>query len=301
MSSQQQIKNLVKEADVYRQQGLLAQSKETYLKVLTLLENTGNGGNRKKLVDAIAARIKQVDRDLETDKADQGRPQLSEDVQELIRNVFSFSPDSEKAAVEGVIALAKFGQYERALVDFRKLLKKGIMPLVVAKNILRCHLALSSPNEAIDQYEQWLSSDLLSKQDLGNLRVFLGNILERKGIEANLPVVEEGFVDDEHGSSQESEFLDISSVGVKLTAGPQTGQMVEFDVTFQSGNVISVVVPSREEEVVKSFKPGTALPDIQLFSPIAILRGKGTVSGKTKIKSGPQEGDYMFDIKIQSA
>jgi hypothetical protein len=76
---------------------------------------------------------------------------------------------------------------------------------------------------------------------------------------------------------------------------------VEFDVTFQSGNVISLVVPSREEDVLNSFKPGTALPDIQLFSPIAILKGKGVVSGKTEIKSGPQQGDYMFDIRIQSA
>ena len=301
MSAQQRIKNLVKEGDLYRQQGLLMQSKETYLKVLRLLENGGDGGNRKKLMDAIATRIQGVERDLEYDKADDGRPQLSEDVQDLIRNAFSFSSDKDKAAVEGVIALAKFGQYERALADFRALLQRGVMPLVVAKNILRCHLALSSPNEAIDQYEQWLCSDRLSTQDLGNLRVFLGNILERRGIEANLPVVDETPAEEAHGSGQENEFLDISSVGLRLTAGPEKGQMVEFNVTFQSGNVISVVVPASQREVVSSLEPGTGLSDIQLFSPIAILKGKGVVSGKTEIKSGPQQGDYMFDIKIQSA
>lgn len=301
MSTQAQIKALVKEADLYRQQGLLAQSKSGYLKILELLKDNGIANRSEKLVKAISARIEAVDRVLEEHETDDGRPALSEDVQDLIQNVFSFSCNEDKAAVEGVIALAKFGQYERALAEFRNLLRKGVMPLVVAKNILRCHLALASPNEAIDQYEQWLSSDLLTKQDMANLRVFLANILDRRGIEANLPVVEETVHQDDPGGNQEGEFLDISSVGVKLNAGPEAGQMVEFDVTFQSGNVISVVVPSREQEVVKSFSPGTALSDIQLFSPIAILRGKGVVSAKTKIKSGPQEGDYMFDIKIQSA
>ena len=41
------------------------------------------------------------------------------------------------------MALAKFGQYESALKEFDGLLKGGIMPLVAAKNIIRCHLALS--------------------------------------------------------------------------------------------------------------------------------------------------------------
>jgi len=76
--------------------------------------------------------------------------------------------------------------------------------------------------------------------------------------------------------------------------------MVEFDVTFQSGNIISIVVSSNQNDLVKAFDIGTVLPDMQFYSPIAIFKGKGIVSGKTQIRSGPKQGDYMLDIRVES-
>ena len=299
MSDQQHIKSLVKEAEVYQKQGLLAQSKETYVKILKFVEKNHSLGNNGKLLDAVANRIQAVDKALAGNNKD-AVPELSHDVQGLIQRLFAFSDDKDRAAVEGVIALAKFGQYEGALAQFQGLLKKGTMPLVVAKNILRCHLALSSPNEAIDQYERWLTDDSLSKNELENLRTFLKSILERRGIQTKLAVADESIREKGGNTGQESEFLDISSIGVKLHSGLHKAGMVEFEVTFQSGNVISVVVSSKQKDLLDIFKTGIVLPEMQLYSPIAIFKGTGVVSAKTKIKSGPQQGNYMFDIKIQS-
>ncbi len=299
MSDQQHIKSLVKEAEVYQKQGLLVQSKETYMKILMFVEKNQKLGNNGKLLDAITNRIQAVDKALTANDKEATVPELSRDAQDLIQRLFAFSDDKDRAAVEGVIALAKFGQYESALEQFQGLLKEGVMPLVVAKNILRCHLALSSPNEAIDQYERWLTDDLLSKIELENLRTFLTSILERRGIQAKLEAADESFREKGRNAGQEGEFLDISSIGVRLHSGSHKAGMVEFDVTFQSGNVISVVVSSKQKDLLDILKTGIVLPDMQLYSPIAIFKGTGVVSAKTKIKSGPQQGNYMFDIKIQ--
>ncbi|MBW2108585.1 MAG: tetratricopeptide repeat protein [Deltaproteobacteria bacterium] len=300
MSGQEYIKSLIKEAELYQSQGLLAQSKDTYLKVLAFVKKSPNFRNHKKLEGAIADRIRGLEEGLVGVNRPALVPDLDPEVQNLIKNLFSFSEDQNTAAMEGAMALARFGQYERALEEFRKLLKRGILPLAAAKNILRCHLALSSPNDAIDQYERWVSGNQLSKQQLEKIRDFLQGLLERKGIKASLPAVDEPGPPEALNRGKEGDVLDISSVGIRLSEGPRKGKMVEFDVTFQSGDVISVVVSADEKELLEALKENVVLPDMQFYSPIAIFKGRGVVSGKTKIRSGPKQGDYMLDIKIES-
>ena len=61
---------------------------------------------------------------------------LSPQLQNLIKRLFTFSKTKEVGAIEGAIALAKFGQYEEAVNELQKLLKDGVLPTVAAKNIL---------------------------------------------------------------------------------------------------------------------------------------------------------------------
>jgi len=75
---------------------------------------------------------------------------------------------------------------------------------------------------------------------------------------------------------------------------------VELDVSFQSGNVISLIVSSKDEHLIENLKVGVRLDDVHFYSPVAIFRGSGVVSAKTQIKSGPKKGDYSLDIKIES-
>jgi hypothetical protein len=140
----------------------------------------------------------------------------------------------------------------------------------------------------------------LSKGYLKHTRAFLANVLEKRGIKTKLPeVVQASSVADQ--KDEQEDVLDISSVRVQLENGPDNGSVVEFDVSFQSGNIISVIVSAKQKDLADTFSLGIRLPDIQFYSPIAIFRGSGIVSGKTKIKSGPKRGDYMLDIKIDGA
>ena len=298
MSDQDQIRSLVKEAEIYRDQGLFVASREKYLDILQFIKQNKTLYNDKKLVNAVRKKITNLEKDVAGIHQETAAPELSQEVQGLIKKLFSFSKHQGAAAMEGAVALAKFGQYEAALSEFHRLMEHGTFPLMAAKNILRCHLALSSPSAAIKQFSQWVSGDLLSKEYLQQMRVFLANILEKKGIKSKLPeVVQASSVADR--SDEQEEVLDISSVRVQLENGPDKGTVVEFDVSFQSGNIISVIVSARQKDLADNFSLGIRLPDIQFYSPIAIFRGSGIVSGKTKIKSGPKRGDYMLDIKIE--
>lgn len=297
MSDQDHIRSLVKEAEIYRDQGLFVASREKYLNILQFIKKNKTLYNDKKLVSAVRKKITNLEKDVAGIHQETAAPDLSQEVQGLIKKLFSFSKNQGAAAMEGAVALAKFGQYEAALAEFHRLLEQGTFPLMAAKNILRCHLALSSPSAAIDQFRQWVSGDLLSREYLKQTRVFLANILEKKGIKSKLPeVVQASSVADR--SDEQEEVLDISSVRVQLENGPDKGTVVEFDVSFQSGNIISVIVSARQKDLADNFSLGIRLADIQFYSPIAIFRGSGIVSGKTKIKSGPKRGDYMLDIKI---
>jgi hypothetical protein len=297
MSDQDHIKSLVKEAEIYRGQGLFVASREKYLHVLQFIKKNKQLCRDKKLVNVVKQKIVNLEKDVAGLHQEAAVPELSQEVQGLIKKLFSFSKDEGAAAMEGAVALAKFGQYEAALAEFHRLLKEGTFPLMAAKNILRCHLALSSPSAVIDQFGQWVSGSLLSKEQLKQTRAFLANVLERRGIKTKLPeIVGASSVTDR--SSEPEEVLDISSVRVQLGHGPDKGSVVEFDVSFQSGNIISVIVSAKHKDLADTFSLGIRLPDIQFYSPIAIFRGSGTVSGKTKIKSGPKRGDYMLDIKI---
>jgi len=297
MSDQDHIRSLVKEAEIYRGQGLFVASREKYLDILQFIKKNKRLSNDKKLINVVRKKIIDLEKDVAGIHQETAAPELSQEVQGLIKKLFSFSKNQGAAAMEGAVALAKFGQYEAALAEFHRLLKDGTFPLMAAKNILRCHVALSSPKAAIDQFGQWVSGNSLSKEYLKHTRVFLANVLEKKGIKSRLPEVVQASSGADQSDEQE-EVLDISSVRVQLENGPDKGSVVEFDVSFQSGNIISVIVSARQKDLADTFSLGIRLLDIQFYSPIAIFRGSGIVSGKTKIKSGPKRGDYMLDIKI---
>ena len=96
----------------------------------------------------------------------------------------------------------------------------------------------------------------------------------------------------------EEEFIDISSIGIYFTAGPAKGKVIEFDVNFQSGNMLSLIISKNDAKNIESIQEGDILNDLQFFSPIAMFNGSGVVSAKSQIKTGPKQGDFCLDIKI---
>jgi len=300
MSDEERIKSLMKEAEVYQKHGLLEESKEKYEEILNFIQNHERYSGDTELIDEVTSKIRTVEESLvEIDQAND-TPELSQEVQGLISRLFSFSADKGTAEVEGAVMLAKFGQYEKAIPEFQRLIKEGIMPLLSAKNILMCHMFLSAPDAAVAQFKQWVSQDSFSRKELRYMRAFLGDAFVKQGIKADLPQVDDAPLEDAQPEQQVVDIIDISSFAVRLEDGPRKGETVDFEVTFQLGNKVSTVISTQQKDLVEAFKPGLRLSEIQCFSSLAAFNGKGIVSEFKTITSGPRRGDYSLDITIDS-
>jgi tetratricopeptide (TPR) repeat protein len=308
MDTESLIKSLLKEAELYQSQGLLDDAKQKYDNAAALIEKNPELENRQDLFDTVSEKIgalgSAIDR---VEKASKPR-ELSAKVQDLIKNLFAFSDEKDKdeTELEGAIALAKFGQFDRALAEFNELIKRASLRVVAAKNILRCHIANASLDDAVAQYEQWLSSDIVfSSQQLESIRIFLQGILDRKRIGKRLPSVVssthfEAVATPSHVEEEipeDEECLDITLIGIR----PQGGRLIELDVNFQRGNTVSVLIPGRDKDSINRVEVGLKMDDVECSSAFAVFMASGTVIEKTRIDTGAKRGDYRVDIKIESA
>lgn len=297
------IKSLLQQAEVYKKQGLLNEAKIKYDFVKELIQNNDAFQNKQKLIESLDKKIAGLNNKIKTVESAPVKPEMSQHVNELIKKLFSFSSkekSDDDAALEGAIALAKFGQFEGALKEFKKLIEVESQRVSAAKNILRCHLEMGSVDHANEQLGEWQENEqLFSSDQLDKINVFYNDVLDKKGLKKETPLTEEQSYSPEDEETDE-EFLDISAVAIAFDNGPNKGEQVELDVSFQSGNVISLIVSSKDEHLIENLKVGVRLDDVHFYSPVAIFRGSGVVSAKTQIKSGPKKGDYSLDIKIES-
>src|SRR5512136_1532499 len=127
MSEVQHIRSLVRQAALYRAQGLLAESRGKYEEILSFLGSNQQFQNVDKIADAVKERLQDVNRDIAEIRSAPATPDLSPQLQSLIKKLFTFSKTREVAAMEGATALAKFGQYEEAVGELQKLLKEGVL------------------------------------------------------------------------------------------------------------------------------------------------------------------------------
>ena len=330
MGASAQIKTLLREAGLYQQQGLLNEAKARYKKATEILKRNSEIANSQELIKSIVQKVVVLNQEINKINEATAKPTVSDQKQDLIKNLFSGSQSESDASreLEGAIALAKFGQFDRALDEFDRLLTDDAVRVAAAKNIIRCYVELSDLNQAVERFKAWVDDDGFKDVELKKIRFFLETRLRKLGHDDTLPErakvredkeieseaaqgaprdTGDDFVDEVEAESvdfdselelHEEEFLDINSVGIQLQAGPQKGQMLEFDVSFQTGNSINLIIPNTEKSLLKELKAGTKLQEMQFFSPIAILNGSGVVTAKTRIKSGPKEGDYSLDITI---
>jgi hypothetical protein len=273
-----------------------------------LIQSNDQLRNRESLIQAIGSKVASLDSDSDALENEEASPQLSPNAQNLIKKLFSFSEkkDRDEAALEGAIALAKFGQFDGALKEFNALIERDTHRLVAAKNIMRCHFAMNANERAVEQLKEWLAGDLFSPEQLVAIRASLEDHLDRQGVTLELPELavptgtgaSDPGLPAAGGDEDQGEFLDITSIGITMDQGPSQGQMVEFDVNFQSGNMLSLIIPSKDEALIAQLQDGVRLDNIQYYSPIAIFMGAGVVASRTQIQNGPKKGDFCLDIKI---
>lgn len=300
MTEQEKIKALLKEAVVYRKQGLFNQAKEKFNQALQILSQSENLQVNDNLAAAIREKLRELDATIKEVEDDTETPELSGDVQSFIKKSFAFSKDREAAAIEGAMALAKFGQFDKALEEFKEILEYATLPVMIAKNIIRCFMNTSSAESALAEFKAWAAGDRFSREEIIHLREFLCGTLENQGIVLDIPAVDgpEPGISGEPLQEQEEE-LDISSVSIHMEGVAEKEHTIDFPVQFQTGNTIHIVVPASNKALVQYLKHGAKLTSMQCFSSIGFFPGNGTVTGKTKVLQGPNQGDFMVDIKLE--
>jgi hypothetical protein len=268
-------------------------------------------------VEGIWQKLIQVDQDIAR-IATAAPPKLSEKIHELIKRQFAFAADEDSRALEGAIALAKFGQFEKALVEFELLMDRPSLRVDAAKNIIRCHLALKDINKAVALYEQWLSTGHFTAEDQIRLKLFLETMLKNEGIRRDLPdgpAAAEGtavpampaaeaagaaktpVMDLPTASATEEDMLEISAISLEVEENRRI-KTVELNINFQARNVISILIPGRDKLLQNLFKKGAVVKNIQFYSAIAIFNGDAEVMSNTRIESGPRRGDFSIDLKV---
>jgi tetratricopeptide (TPR) repeat protein len=317
------IKTLLKEAELYHSQGLLYDAMTKYNDATELIQKNDQLKNKQVLIEGISKKINMLKKDISKVELAPKKPEVSANIQDLIKKMSSFSPDKDEdaKALEAAVTLAKFGQFKRAISEFKALLQKDSIRVDAAKNILRCHMALYSSKDAVSQYERWLIDNAFPLDQLNKLRIFLESQLKREGVEMvlaktkeavqttpamdlpenNLEQVSEPEIKEEEQretAAESEDVIDVNSIGITMDIGSQKGNVYEFKVRFQLGKVISLLIPSRDKDVVENFKIGSEINNVQYYSNIGLFNGSGLVAAVKEISIGPLRGDFCVDIEI---
>jgi tetratricopeptide (TPR) repeat protein len=300
------LKSMLQEAELYRNQGLLNESQSKYDAAIKLAQTHPDLARHPNILAGIKKKMAMLTEHIQKVESADQTPEVDGRVQDLIKKLFAFPAESndDATALEGALALAKFGQYSRAIEEFNQLIEKDTLQVVAAKNIVKCYIAQSAADEAVSQFEKWAAGSSFSSDQLEKIRIFANNVFEKENIPQRLERPKTTgaagqAADDQAGDHiDEEDILDINSIGLTLTSGSGQGKSVELNVSFQSGNVISLLISSSEKELLQFLEVGVKLDDIQFYSPIAMFNGSGEVSGKSMIESGPRKGDYNLDIKV---
>ena len=249
-----EIKSLLQEAEVYRDQGLLQEAMKKYNIASELILKNNKIKNRQNLLHVISQKMGALENDFKKKNKPVSR-KMPKKTQELIKSKIKISKKMGRgeAALEGAINLAKLGQYKRALKELQNLISVDSIRVNAAKNIIRCNMALSAPDDAIDQYNKWISNNLFRNDQLEKVRFFLKSSLMKKGIERNLPELKKTS-NPEYPDFEEKdeEVPDISSIVIMLDKGSQKGKVIELDVSFQTGNIINVSCRAENMSVLKT-------------------------------------------------
>jgi tetratricopeptide (TPR) repeat protein len=301
MSPNEQVKTWLKEGEVYHAQGLYAQAKEKYLDIQKIMETHEALSKDTKLAATVHTKTKDLDNLLKDIEQDSEVPGLSEEVQDLISDLFSSSSNKDIAAVDGAVALVKFGQYERALAEFQKLLNRGVLPMTVAKNMLRCHLFLASPEKAVHQYNRWFSQNLFSDEEIKHLGDFLRDLLTRENTDGSIIQMMHMSSKSDDQVRMVEDIFEISAVRIKFGKGLLKDKKIDLDVAYQSGNNLSFIIKASNKKLAKAFKPGVRMPSIQCYSPISVFNTRGFITDKKMIGYGPKCGDYLLDMMIDKS
>lgn len=300
MNLVEKIRQMIREAELYRGQGLLNEALDTYRKAEGLISKNRKIKNRDSLLEKISARIEQLRTNAENIKAPRNAPEVSEQTRDLIKEMFSFDDPGVKgsSSLGGAISLAEFGQYTKAKEEFEALFDYDDLRQEAARNILQYGSRFLSAGELVRAYRQWQADSRFMQKELEELGKELQQVLNENGVKEDLSVFESENPEEPEPEAEDDDILDISEIRLPLPRGPQKGEKVELDINFQTGRQINLIIPKKQKGIIESLEEGSSIDGVIFYSPVAIFSGSVYVLSKKEIGSGPKQGDYSMDLKI---
>lgn len=300
MNQAEKIKQMIREAELYRSQGLINEALETYRSLEGLIRNNSRIKNRDSMLSKITSRINLLSKSSETINSPGNPPELSERAQSLIKEMFSFDDPGVmgSAAMGGAISLAEFGQYKKAKQEFEALFDYDDLRLAAAGKILEYGVRHIPPEELNGIYGQWRSDARFSENEIEELGKMLGELLESPGAEESPAADAEDQPQEQATEIDDDDILDISAVSFQLPCGPRQGEKVEIEVNFQTGRRLNLIVPKQGRDIFNSLETGAKIHGVVFYSSVAIFSGMVSVASKKEISAGPKQGDYSMDLEI---
>lgn len=300
MNLGEKIKKYYQEAELYCEHGLMSEALDKYKAVEALIKSSGSIRNRAGLLQKVGAKIEETAKTLQ--RLDRIKPPaaVTAEAQSLMKEMYTFDDPEAKgsAALGGAIALAKFGQYDKAIEELTPLLAYDKLRLEAAKNILWCWMQQNYADYAISLYQKWRKQNLFPEKETQNIHQYFIQLMDDAGVHHEFDQLESQRTIEPDSEVNDDDILDINSIRFVLPRGAREGEQIELEVSFQSGKYIRMILPRREKDLIDGVHPGDFLKDIIFYSPVAIFSGEGYVSSRSEITAGPKRGDYSLEIKI---
>lgn len=294
MELKEKIYSVNKEASLYKSQGMYEEALDKYKELLELVLSFSGLKNKEELKAQISQKIVDIEKKLNFYDNKSHLSGMSSDKKEIIKKLFaSKTDDPDYNRFEQALTLAKFGQFEDAIKEMTPFLSNSSLRQDAVINILKCYKALDQKSFINGLLDEWKSKGIISEAEYGNL----SEKDSKKG--SGLDNIEEN--QDDFSETESPEIMEIDSVGIKLSGpGVNESDPIELDVSFQTGNHLSLIISSREKKIIDNLDVGLRLNDMCFYSPMAVFKSSGIVLSKHQISSGPKKGDWCLDIEIKN-
>jgi len=300
MKFNEKVKSLIKEAELYKSQGLLNEALDTYKRVKELIESTQNVKNKDSFLNKITNKIDKLYTQMETELSVPKPPTVSEEAQSVIKEmVTEDDPESKgSSSMASALALARFGQYEQAIEEFTRLLPQAPLRAEAAKNIVWCWIQQGEVDKALGRVKQWMVGNVLSLDEVNGVRSYFEDLVKKSGLDTKISSDKIQKNLEPESEVEDQDILDINSTRFTLPRGSRKGETVELEISFQAGKYLKMLVSKKDKQFIESLSVGDQLTGMIFYSPMAIFSGTGYVSSNVTINAGPKKGDYSLEIKI---
>lgn len=275
---------------------------------MELVENADQIVHKDALLLAISRKIESIEEEARNFEGIGKATTMSSKELDVVKQLVSVpsEADSDEAIWEVAQACLILGQYPSALREFNRLIDNRFKPVAAAKNVLLCHIGMSAIDEAINQYRGWALSGLFSLEQMENIRTFLQELLYKNKINRLITtsrinrLTTTSMIEniDHQEEDPDDELIDVMAVKLTMEGDANTSQETMLDVHYQRGSIFSVVIPKENEALLDYLKVGKEIAALELYSSSIIFTNRCLVCERSKIVSGPRNGDYSVCLKI---